>query len=208
MRALLPFVACLLAGCASNRYFAPREALNGTGPSGSPSALYELSEGGNNKGEVRIWSDGARRADVGGESTTLVHVGFELENNGNEPLTLAADKLQVDDLRADSVHASGLKPRRWEGDTTAQPGAVAHCAFWFDPGSGVTPRSISAFSVHWQVQSGAKAVFKQVTPFDPFVADYGYYGYGPWGPYYPPYWYGFGYGYGYWGWGWGHHWHH
>ena len=63
MRGLLCLpLLVLTAGCWQPRYFTPRENLNGSGPDGSPSAVYQVrhDEATATKGEVRVWSSGAK----------------------------------------------------------------------------------------------------------------------------------------------------
>lgn len=194
---LLPLLL-LAAGCSSVQMFTPREAVNGTAASGVPAALYPLGDAQGRRGEVRVWSDGAR--EVKDQQDIRVHIGFEIENLSDQPLQLEADSVRLRRLVVDGVPRDGeLAPEQSIGSTEAAPGQTTRVDCWFDPGPGVAPRSVDGFDLHWRVKrADGSMAWEQVTPFgewaprsywdaDPWV--YGYWGYGPWGYPYRP-WYG------------------
>jgi len=192
--AMLRPLTCLLlplfASCNEYRHFAPRESLNGWSASGQPAALYQLGDQGGKKGELRIWSDGARRDGSGGHDTTIVHVGCELVNTGGQPLSLDLAQVRLQNLTAGALKIDGLQPQRVQGEAAAVPGHSNRVEFWFDPGDGVRPTAISGFEVHWQVRTEGGTGFEQITPFAPYVRYHD-----PWYDDGWPYWRG-GFGFG------------
>lgn len=192
-------VALLGGACSTSRLFAPREQQNGTAASGSPAALYPLGDQTGRRGELRLWSDGARRVEIDDREQTRLHVGFELENFTDQPLQLQPDAVHLSRLNVDGeMRAGDLAPLQVLGQTDAAPGQTARGDFWFDPGQDTMPRQIDGFDVHWRVQrqDGAEA-WDQATPFQPFVRAPD-----------PHMWWGWGWGYGFGYWGYpGHGWH-
>ncbi|MBL9076330.1 MAG: hypothetical protein JNL08_02430 [Planctomycetes bacterium] len=197
MRPLLLAVVFLFAGCSSHRFFTPRENQNGTGPGGFPAAVYPLA-GSPPAGEVRLWSRGADRTEA--DDAVELHIGFELENSGTEPLVLDATALQCDALWIEGLQQAPLAPSRVSGQTEARPGATASLDVWFRP-PAETGHAIDGFAVRFRVAAGDRTVLAQTTPFVPWHG---------WDRWHDDryFWYG-GYGYrphGYWGpmlgWGW------
>lgn len=197
MRTVALVLLLLGSACQSTRYFAPRENANGTSPSGETAAVYPVTGG-----EVRVWSRGARWADAGGiagdhvpDEQAEVHVGFEIENTGQELLTLDLASLQLEDLWEGERHQSAVHAQATVGVPTAEPGATARLEAVFWPVGGGHPRDIDGFSVRFAVLSGKETALTQVTPFAPAMRQrwrddrwyddsfyYGYRPYGLWGP--------------------------
>jgi hypothetical protein len=196
MRRLLLF-ALLLAtqACWSPRAFTPRERVDAVGPGGVPAALYPIpaaDAGAASSAEVRVWSQGAqaRYADDDREITEL-HIGFELENNGDRPLQLDLGALACEDLMIDGLLQEPLQPVRMDGDGTALPGRTARVDVLFEPAT-THPRDIETFRIRFVVRDGEREVLRQVAPFGPWTRPRDD----------DPYWqasYGWGWG---WGWGW------
>jgi len=211
MRGLLwlPLLA-LTAGCWQPRFFAPRENLTGTSPEGLGAAVYpvERADDARTRGQVRVWSGGAKARFTDDDQEVVdLHVGFEVENNGEVPLELDVDSLQVEELVLDGYLKDPLAPEAISGRTRAEPGSTARIDVVFRPPT-TYPRDIDSFDVRFSVRDGVGAV-GQVTPFAPTTRVYaGYYGDPYWndpfwrGGYWGPYgsWSGWGWG---WGWGWG-----
>lgn len=158
----------MLPACSSRRWFAPRENLNGSSPTGFPAAVYPVASGDDVRGDVRIWSDGTAADTVQGAEITTLHVGFEIENTGATPLALDLDALRLERLQIGGETGSDLRPNRVIGDSQAPPGGRATVQFWFEPGSASGPRDVDAFDVRWRVRADPVA-FDQVTPFAPWV---------------------------------------
>lgn len=201
MRFLLAAVF-LFAGCSTHRYFAPRENRNGTGPAGDPAAVYVLGD----KppiGEVRVWSRGADRIEVGDEDAVELHVGFEVENTGTEPLVLDAQGLVCSDVWVDGKRSTDLPPVRVAGEAEAAPGRSAVLDAWFRP-QAADPYDLDGFSLRFRVRAGDRDALVQVTPFVPYAVpdrwrDDRYFWYGGywsrhyWGPSFGFGWYGPGF---------------
>lgn len=185
--------ACVLASCATNREFAPRENSNGTSPTGRPAAVYSLlgPAGTASPGEVRVWSEGAVRGASSENSTsetTWIAIAFELENNSDQPIELDVQSMRIAALDTGTGHLEDLTPVETRGETIAVPGRTSRSEFRFSPGDAVMPRDVAGFEVRWLVHIGP-ASFRQATPFAPFVPDV------------PAYWDTWPY------WGFGLHWH-
>ncbi len=195
--ALWVFALFVAAGCWQPRYFEPREHLTGASPDGLPAAVYPVAEGGGlaRHGEVRVWSDGARARDAAdGEEVVDLHVGIELENNGEGALDLDVASLQVEQLFVGGQPSPPLRPASVQGEARAAPGATARLDVLFRPPTSA-PRDVDSFGLRFAVRDGAAVVLAEMTPFAPArpVAFYG----GPYG--------GWGSAYGggalHWGWG-------
>lgn len=183
--ALLLLLPLLGTSCATDRQFAPRENGNGFSPTGRPAAVYALAAPGN--GEVRIWSDGAERTDQGSAEVTMLHLGFELENTGTEPISLDPTDLQIADVVGEDGAALPV-PTLQSGTTmNAAPASTVRGEFAFQVPGDVMPRSITAFHVRWRVRAGADG-FAQSTPFQAFYPNSIDRYYDPWP------WWGFGFG--------------
>lgn len=210
MRGLLCLpLLVLTAGCWQPRYFTPRENLNGTGPDGNPSAVYQIRHdlATETRGEVRVWSSGAKAyfADDDAEVVDL-HVGFEVENTGEAPLELEVDSVGLEEVFVDGYLKDPLTPVKVKGSGQAAPGLTTRLDLVFRPPTSY-PRDIDSFSVRFVVRDADGNRVGQLTPFVPDVLNvrgsargvgWGYgWGYG-WGGFYGAYgpYYG---GYGLWG---------
>jgi hypothetical protein len=167
MRLLLATVL-LFAGCATHRNFAPRENRNGTGPGGDPAAVYQLG-GQPPVGELRIWSRGADMVETETGDAVELHLGFELENTGSEPLAIDAGSLSCSEVWVDGTRSTDLPPARVAGEAEATPGHSAVLDAWFRP-PAAGPYDLDGFSVRFRVRAGDRDVLVQVTPFVPYRA--------------------------------------
>ena len=190
MRALAALLLSTFAACWSPRYFAPREYVGATSPDGSPAALYQVpgAAGAVSSAEVRVWSRGAS-AEFAADSREVVevHVGFEVENNGEEPLQLDLGTVVLEAMTIDGVLQPPLSPLRIVGDGTAAPRTTARVDLWYEP-AAPKPRAVDAFSVRFVLRAGDRVALQQVTPFGAWT----------YAAYYDPYWSSWG-----WSWGWG-----
>lgn len=169
-------LALTLAGCAAQReYFRPTERAEAMTDSGYVEARYDVTTSQGRVGEVKLWSLGSYRGEVNGKATTLVHVGFEIENAGNTPLVLDLPGLWLDTVRTDKGTFRGLRPVAWRGKHVAPPHSRARVDGYF--ALPVQPQRVDAFDVRWNVRAG----HEQYAQFTPFVEDewtdtgYGYY---------------------------------
>lgn len=188
-RALVPFLL-LATACSSGRMFAPREARNGSGPTGMQAAVYALPQP--FAGEVRLWCDGGRRATPeGGEERTELLVGFEIENVGTVPIRLDPAAVRVRAVAVEGGRAEADPAEPAPAAAEALPGSTASLGLCFVVRDGAAPRSIEGFELHWQVEGPDGARYAQVTPFQTWVPEPAsrYYWRDPWP------WWGFGFGY-------------
>ncbi len=181
----------LLAGCSSNRMFAPRESRNGSGPTGMQAAVYPLPSP--LVGEVRLWCDGARRNTPpdGVEQTELL-LGFELENPGNITLRLDPQHIAVRAVASGSARSEARPLLPLPAVAEAAPGTTASLGLAFVIDGGIYPRDLEGFELHWRVEGADPSVqYLQVTPFQTWLPDppSRYYWRDPWP------WWGFGFGY-------------
>jgi hypothetical protein len=177
--ALVPFLF-VAAGCWQARHFTPREHVGGTGPRGQPAALYGLADAqGGAAGELRVWSTGAAATFTDDDREVVeLGIGFELENNGREPLRLDPASVVCEALVLDGVAQPPLVPVRVTGDGVAAPGTTARVDAVFEPATTV-PRDVDEFAVRFAVRTGPDVganggadVLLQSTPFAPWVRQY------------------------------------
>lgn len=162
---LLPFAACW-----GPRYFVPRERVAAMAPDGSPAAMYVLpaEPGGPSSGEVRAWSRGAEALfDQQDREVVHLHVGFEIENNGQQPLQLDLGAIVCEDLQVAGAMVAPLPPLLIVGDGTAPAGHTARVDVTFEVATN-QPGSIDGFAVRFVVREGDRVVLQQVTPFWPW----------------------------------------
>jgi hypothetical protein len=215
--ARLAIAAALGFGCVNSRAFVPAEHVTGVSPSGEQfAAEYTLLEGGESLGEVKVWSDGARRDRAEGDTRTVVRVAFEIDNQSGAPLRLEAERLFLEEMPENGKAPGRERAARVDGATNVPAGESRHVAVTFALPSGVWPSDIPGYSVGWTVLGGKahsrKTPFVYVRPprdanpwsYPAYPGHYhypGFYGSGsmgvgyrwppPWhGPYhfYPPYW--------------------
>jgi hypothetical protein len=183
MRRAIAILLLLLAACWSPRQFAPRERIDATGPGGRPAASYAfLPVDGTPTAELRVWSQGAEAKFTADDREVVeLHVGFELENNGQAPLQLDLGSIVCEELSLAGVLQPPLVPVRLQGDGSALPGATVRVDAVFEPGT-TYPRKIDSFTVRFQVLGDGGIVLRQQTPFGPWVRSFDRepaWGYGP-----------------------------
>lgn len=196
--ALLLLLWLPLGACAGNRYFAPRENLNGTGPGGYPAAVYPVGAT-PGLGEVRVWSTGARVVEIDGASVVEVAVGFELENTGAETLAIDTASLVCAELWVGEQRQQGLAPVRFDGQAEAGPGTTSRLDVTFRPEHAERARAVTGFTLRFAVVAAGRQVLVQALPFAPHVVpDHWYHDDWFWGR--GRYWPGITYGvhHGYW----------
>lgn len=176
------------AGCVSSRAFVPGEHVTAFSPEGGHyAAEYTIMDSGHALAEVKVWSRGASR-DGSGDST-LIHVGFEVNNQSDSALRFDPNQLYLDEVGA--RQPTPVKAARVDGDSRVQPGQNAELDVWFELPRDVWPSDVAGYRVGWTVTNGRR--YSQQTPFfhavnrrdlDPwygYSAPYGvYYGYSSW----------------------------
>lgn len=169
MRSVAVVLLLLATGCANYRSFAPRENQNGSGPDGSPAAVYPV--GVPQVGELRVWSSGTRMVEDGDADVVELRVGFELENTGSDVLTIDPASVQCERLRVRDHELANVAPARVEGTTEARPGSSARYAVAFRPEGAEGARDVEDFALRFRVLANGNPVLVQVTPFGPYIPD-------------------------------------
>ncbi|HLV68468.1 MAG TPA: hypothetical protein VKY73_21780, partial [Polyangiaceae bacterium] len=111
-----------LAACATRQPFLPAEHVTGITPHGYLAAEYDLEDKRGNLGEAKIWSHGAYRTEVRGDTDTVVHVGFALENSTTAPLRLVPEALYLDSATLDDGVLGRLRPVEIRGNPVVPAG--------------------------------------------------------------------------------------
>lgn len=182
--------AALLAGaCAQTESFTPTEKATAVSPRGYSAADYDLSTKTADLGEVKVWSNGARRMKFRGRKHTFIHVAFDIENETDQPLTLVTDQLYLDSTTLDDTILEDVEPTIIDGPESIPPREAMQVDVYFAMPRGVDPDDIDAFRVRW-VLSDDKQTYAQFTPFIEFEPYYyagapGYY----YSPFYDPFFY-------------------
>lgn len=174
---------CACGGSSRPQSFEPGERATSTSPQGYTAAEYELGTARGDIGDVKVWSRGAHVMNLQGVRSTVVHVGFEVENNAGIPIQLEA--LALDSAMLDRHILRDVRPARIDGSTTIAPGQVSQGDAYFALPRGIAPRDVDAFRVRWQVRDDS-VTYAQHTPFtesrDEAVVYY-------YTPYYDPFYY-------------------
>ncbi len=148
------------AGCVSSRAFVPGEHVTAFSPEGEHyAAEYEIADSGHSLAEVKVWSRGASR-DGSGEST-LIHVGFEVNNQSDNALRFEPKQLYLDEVGA--RQPTPVKAARVDGDSRVQPGQNAEIDVWFELPGDIWPSDVAGYRVDWTVTNGHR--YSQQTPF-------------------------------------------
>jgi hypothetical protein len=177
-----------LAACGSGaQSFQPTENVEGTTIEGLSAASYDLAGAVGPVGSVKVWSRGAR--DEGGQ--TLLHVGFTIENGGDDAIVFQRDATTLDAVYAAEGNFGGVYPSYAGGDVVVPPRSTQDVEMTFAMPPGFAATDVSAFRVRWSTATGGHS-YTEFTPFvarhdDAYVPVYAYYD--PYGyPYYDPFW--------------------
>ena len=183
-----------ISACATHRAFGPTEHVKGRTIEGYKEAFYDLAHGGRRIGEVKVWSRGAFAQKANGEKGTDVHIGLEIEANGDKELELDLPSIRLLWEEGEAEREVGVTAHSGSTKVAAHSRGSTEMTFRFPPGVGVT--DIKAFRLVWSVLTGDER-YTEFTPFVPqrnepaYIPVYGYYypyfGYG-W-PYYDPWFY-------------------
>lgn len=164
-RTIVITIAALCCACGATRErFEPAERATATTTEGYTAAEYEIQGRGGPLGDAKLWSRGAFVADVRGQERTVVHVGFEIENNSNESLELVSDELYLDSATLDESVVRDIPPLQLRGSTDVPPGATRRVDAFFRLPAGIQPQDADAFRIHWKIQDGTVS-YAQRTPF-------------------------------------------
>lgn len=198
-------VAAFLAACGGAReQFTPAERATAQTYDGYPAAEYAISTRAGELGDAKVFTRGAFRAEVDGRERTVVHVGFQVENNARYPVRLAPERLVIDSATINEYVLQNVQPTRIEGPAAVRPGEIREFDVYFALPEGVDPQNVDAFRVQWSLTANGMS-YSQHTPFLEYEETYYHTPY--WDPfYYDPFFYRpglvtYGYPYRYWhGW--------
>lgn len=161
MKRVLIAAAATACACGSTpQSFVPAERATGETMRGYTAAEYDLDTEQGSFGDVQVFSRGARIRSIGGDPRTVVHVGFVVENNSDQPMELS--RLQLDSSTLDRV--DNAEPFRVDGPTTIPPDQRRVVSAYFAMPRGVDPQDLEAFRVRWRLSSDG-VVVSQLTPF-------------------------------------------
>lgn len=191
MARLALIVAALTSfvGCVSSRAFLPTEHVTGLSPRGTYyAAEYPIVERGQSLAEVKVWTSGAVRDASDDDPRTRVRVGFELNNHGDAPIRLDAERLYLEEMTESGGSPGRSRAAHIDGETQVPPGQTRQVEVSFELPPSVWPSDVPGFRVAWTLVGQRPHARK--TPFlraisprrDPY--------YGPgwgWGWYYPYY---------------------
>jgi hypothetical protein len=173
------------AGCAGrHESFAAAERQSMLATDGYVAAQYDALVAGDVIGDVKVWSSGAFVDERSGR--TLLHVGFELENNSGAPYELPAHEVAIEGATTNGVMRQPVELYYQDGDGRVDAGRQARLELWFAMPVGVEPQHLDAFQVRWAVRN-PEGRYAQRTPFTEYepptgyvLADSAYYYHSPW----------------------------
>jgi hypothetical protein len=114
----------------------------------------------------------------------VVHVGFRIENDSEEPIELDTREVEIRAETDDRV-IKKQEPDVVEGSRTIPAGGEGTLAMYFVMPRGVSPQDLDSFRVNWSADSGG-LVYNQRTPF---LEQRERYSYGYYAPYYSSFYY-------------------
>lgn len=194
--------ALLATGCVSSRAFVPSEHVTAFAPDGDDvAAEYSIIEGGDDVGELKLWSEGATRKSSDAEPHTVIELGFELSNHGREPLRFDDQGLYIEELPKKGVRPGRTRPATVTGERLVQPGQSREIHATFALPSSVLPNDIPGYRVRWRILGrrahARETAFLHAPPAprytDPWYPAWPYYGY--YGYYYPGFYGSWSFGY-------------
>lgn len=152
----------LLLSCATERA-EPTQSAAALSPQGYLAADYDMVVKGRPIGEAVIWSNGTTRTDLQGRRTTLLHVGFTVENTTDDNLVLSPEGVKLHLKRSDRI-LDRTKPIRLEGVRNIPPGEKEDLELYYELPKDVPPNDVDAFRIQWRATAGDRT-YAQRTPF-------------------------------------------
>jgi hypothetical protein len=175
-------------GCGSSADYVATENTQKVGPD-LRAAYYELEVGGQNVGDVRVWSPGGYKTEIDGEKERVVQGAMRIRNDSDQPLTLQLDRTYLEIVVEGHDFLTVEKPSRVQGETTIPPNSSQRVDLFFTLPEGVDPKDVKGFELDWVVETAA-GLYSQSTPFsrERDQTRYGYYPYYPSWYWYDPFW--------------------
>jgi hypothetical protein len=188
-------LALLTCSCGTSRaWFRPAEQALTESASGFIAAQYELRDGQDRWGELRVWSTGAERRDEDGgkaprsRSLTRTTIAFEIENTSADELELVAGETRLKEVETRARRIDELTPTEPAVPIRVAPNTVASVRFRFTFPEDTDPDDIDSFRVTWVLQSPKGKRFAQFTTFVPSYSR-GYRSHYRRGYWHSPFWY-------------------
>lgn len=183
MARLALIVAALTSfvGCVSSRAFLPTEHVTGLSPRGTYyAAEYPIVERGQSLAEVKVWTSGAVRDASDDDPRTRVRVGFELNNHGDAPIRLDAERLYLEEMTESGGAPGRSRAAHIDGETQVPPGQTRQVEVSFELPSSVWPSDVPGFHVAWSVVGerahSRKTPFLRALDLNRYDPTYPYYG--------------------------------
>lgn len=166
MRSLALLGLVVFTSCAASRqHFIPREDVRAQSPRGWPASVYPVTIGGQNLGEVKVWSEGTMKAEVDGDERIILHVGFEVENRSGREMHFDVDKCRVVDVEGDDgTRFASLSAHQESGTLSITAEQVGLIDLEYVLPRGTRPRDLDSFRVQWAFSTDG-GEFAQSTPF-------------------------------------------
>jgi hypothetical protein len=141
---VLAVYACLPA-CSQPAFFRPREHATGESPQGIPAAEYQLD----NTGGLLLWSQGAWYEEGDAGDQTVIHFGFEVENESQQGLEILAEEFRLQARLEDGRSITALQLIELDGPLELEPETSSELHLWFASPELDTPGDIEALNLRW-----------------------------------------------------------
>lgn len=158
----------LAAACGADQAkFRPTENVSATGTTGQPAAAYDVRSDSRQLAHVKVWSRGAHEVQDG---RTVVRLAAEVQNVGDQPISLARDQLRLaafgeDGNRLPATHLVSVAPGTADGSLVVGPGQVATFDLQFATSTDIDPDRIEGMRLRWGLSYDDERRYLQFTEF-------------------------------------------
>ena len=187
--------ALIAVGCgAEEASFSPTENVNAESRTGQAAAAYNVRSRSGPVAKVNVWASGAYRSS---DHQTIVQMGVEVQNRGNNPVALDTRTAELDlfDKNGQPLPRATLVSVVPPGAPMVAAGQAQDFDLYFAlPPEQVKPGKIGSLRFRWALAHDSAQRYVQFTDFrrnvNIYPGYYGYYGYEPIYGYYDPWWWG------------------